>query len=79
MSNNNNELNILDIVSIASLYLSILNYEENFKQTSNDKLLKELYKQDDLINNKIIEKLNILEEQNKTILQLLKGDNNGKL
>lgn len=77
---NNNELNILDIVSIASFYLSILNYEENLKQTSNNELLKELYKQDDLINNKIIEKLNILEEQNKTILQLLKGDNNnGKL
>lgn len=79
MSNNNNELNILDIVSIVNLYLSILNHEENFKQTSNNELLKELYKQDDLINNKIIEKLNILEEQNKTILQLLKGDNNGKL
>lgn len=77
--NKNNELNILDIVSIASFYLSILNYEENLKQTSNNELLKELYKQDDLINNKIIEKLNILEEQNKTILQLLKGDNNGKL
>lgn len=76
---NNNELNILDILSIVNLYLSILNHEENFKQTSNNELLKELYKQDDLINNKIIEKLNILEEQNKTILQLLKGDNNGKL
>lgn len=77
MSNNNNELNILDIVSIASLYLSILNYEENFKQTSNNELLKELYKQDDLIIEKIINKLNKIEKQNSDILKLLKGGNYG--
>ena len=77
MSNNNNELNILDIVSIASLYLSILNYEENFKQTSNNELLKELYKQDNLINEKIIDKLNKIEKQNSDIISLLKGGNYG--
>lgn len=75
----NRDLDFLDLISLFSFYMSIKNYQENLKQTSNNELLKELQKQDDIINNQIIDKLKIIENQNKQILDFLKGENNGKL
>ena len=75
----NRDLDLLDLISLFSFYMSIKNYQENLKQTSNNELLKELQKQDDIINNQIIDKLKIIENQNKQILDFLKGENNGKL
>lgn len=75
----NRDLDFLDLISLFSFYMSIKNYQENLKQTSNNELLKELQKQDDIMNNQIIDKLKIIENQNKQILDFLKGENNGKL
>ena len=75
----NRDLDFLDLISLFSFYVSIKNYQENLKQTSNNELLKELQKQDDIINNQIIDKLKIIENQNNQILDFLKGENNGKL
>ena len=75
MQNNFNNLEILDILSVISFFLSYLNYEENLKQTSNNELFKELQKQDDIMSNQIIERINNVEKQNGEILKLLrKGD-----
>lgn len=75
----NRDLDFLDLISLFSFYISIKNYQENLKQTSNNELLKELQKQDDIMNNQIINKLKIIENQNNQILDFLKGENNGKL
>lgn len=75
----NRDLDFLDLISLFSFYISIKNYQENLKQTSNNELLKELQKQDDIMNNQIIDKLKIIENQNNKILDFLKGENNGKL
>lgn len=75
----NRDLDFLDLISLCSFYISIKNYQENLKQTSNNELLKELQKQDDIMSNQIIDKLKIIENQNNQILDFLKGENNGKL
>lgn len=71
-----NNLETLDILSIISLIISILNYQENFKQTSNNELLKELQKQDEIMTNEIIDRLQTIEKQNKKILNILEGGKN---
>lgn len=71
----NNEFKTLDILSIISFCIAILNYQENLKQTSNNQLFSELQNQDTLMNDKIINSLNKIELQNQKILNLLKGDN----
>lgn len=65
----NNNLETLDILSIISFCIGILNYQSNLKQTSNDELLKELKIQDTDYLQKII-------SQNEEILKLLKGGKN---
>ena len=75
----NRDLDFLDLISLFSFYISIKNYQENLKQTSNNELLKELQKQDDIMDNQIIDKLKTIENQNNQILDFLKGENNGKL
>lgn len=69
----NNNLEILDVLSIISFVIAVLNYQENLKQTSNNELLKELQNQDVTMNDKIINKLKLIELQNKEILDFLKG------
>lgn len=71
---NNSET--LDILSIISFIISILNYQENLKQTSNNELLKELQKQDEIMTNEIIDRLQTIEKQNKKILNILEGGKN---
>ena len=72
----NNNLETLDILSIISFVIAVLNYQENLKQTSNNELLKELKNQDVTMNDKIINKLKLIELQNKEILDFLKGGKN---
>lgn len=64
-----NNIELLDILSIISFCIGILNYESNLKQTSNDELLKELKLQDTEYLQKII-------SQNEEILKLMKGGKN---
>ena len=75
----NRDLDFLDLISLFSFYISVKNYQENLKQTGNNELLKELQKQDDVINNQIIDKLKIIENQNNQILDFMKEENNRKL
>ena len=72
----NNNLETLDILSIISFVIAVLNYQENLKQASNNELLKELKNQDVTMNDKIINKLKLIELQNKEILDFLKGGKN---
>lgn len=72
----NKELDFLDVLSVLSFYISIKNYEGNLKQTSNNELLKELQKQDEVMTNEIIDILQTIENQNKKILNILEGGKN---
>lgn len=75
-----NDLEVLDILSIISFTISLLNYKENLKQTSNNELFKELQNQDATISDKIIKVLHKIELQNQEIINLLKkGDYYGYL
>lgn len=60
-------------LAVVSNYCQIESYELNKKQISNDELLKYLEHQDNDYLKTIIEQNIQLIEQNKTIIQLLKG------
>ena len=55
-----------DQLQIFSIWLGLMNYEENKKQTTNDDLLKELKTQDKVYLDRII-------EQNELIISLKRG------
>ena len=67
MSGNN--LDFLDMLTILSVMLQIMGYQNDMSQSSNDDLMKELQKQDKAYLEKIIE------NQNK-ILSILKDISN---
>lgn len=46
MNNQNEQLSVLDIITVISLVLQIMGYEQDRQQVSNDVLLKELQRQD---------------------------------
>ena len=56
----------LDSLEIFSDFLQILNYIENKQQTTNDKLMQELQKQNEMYLKEILNKLERLENGNKT-------------
>lgn len=64
VDNQNNGLSFLDALTVFSVILQALGYQQDQRQTSNDVLFKELQKQD----KEYLEK--ILQNQNK-ILELL--------
>lgn len=64
---------ILNIISIASYLLSIQNLQLNQQQTSNDDLNKHLQEQDDILQEQNEVYLKKIIEQNKEIIELLKG------
>lgn len=76
--NNNTQMpwnyDILNIISIASYLLSIQNLQLNQQQTSNDDINKHLQQQDDILNEQNDKYLTQIIEQNKTIIKLLKGE-----
>ena len=64
---------VLNIISIASYLLSIQNLQLNQQQTSNDDLNKHLQEQDDILQEQNEVYLKKIIEQNKEIIELLKG------
>lgn len=70
MNNENKQFDLLDILSIFQTGLSVINYQENIRQSSNDDIMRALDNQDRNYLKTII-------EQNNEIVKLLKkGDNN---
>lgn len=66
MDSQNNSLSFLDMLTIFSVMLQTVGYEQDQRQTSNDVLLKELQKQNILYLDKIIENQHkILEKLSK--------------
>lgn len=68
MNGNGNNLEFLDILTILSVVLQIMGYQNDMSQSSNDDLMRELQKQDKAYLDKIIE------NQNK-ILSILENEN----
>ena len=63
MSSNGNNLEFLDILSILSLLLQIMGYQNNMSQSSIDDLMQELQRQDKIYLEKIIENQNKILEK----------------
>lgn len=78
MNNNNNtagNLEFLDIVNIVQLALSFINYRQNSRQTSNDEILKELNKQDNVFFMQILKNQEeILKNQEEILKELGAND-----
>lgn len=64
MTSRNGSLGFLDMITIASLLLQVINFDMDLSQSSNDELLKELHHQDRDYLGQII-------ENQKKILELL--------
>ena len=67
---------ILNIISIASYLLSVLNLQLNQQQTSNDDINKHLQEQDEILYEQNERYLTKIIQQNEEILTLLKGGKN---
>ena len=64
MNGNGNNLDFLDVLTILSVALQIMGYQNDMSQSSNDDLMNELQRQDKEYFKKII-------EQNNQILSIL--------
>ena len=58
MNNSGNNLNFLDMLTILSVMLHIMGYQNDMSQSSNDDLMRELQRQDNAYLEKIIENQN---------------------
>ena len=63
MSGNVNNLNFLDMLTILSVMLQIMGYQNDMSQSSNDDLMMELQRQDKAYLEKIIENQNRILEK----------------
>ena len=63
MNNRGNNLNFLDMLTILSVMLHIMGYQNDMSQSSNDDLMKELQRQDKAYLEKIIENQNKILEK----------------
>ena len=63
MNNNGNNLDFLDILTILSVALQIMGYQNDMSQSSNDDLMKELQRQDKAYLEKIIDNQNKILEK----------------
>ena len=63
MSGNGNNLDFLDVLTIFSVALQIMGYQNDMSQSSNDDLMKELQRQDKAYLEKIIENQNKILEK----------------
>lgn len=63
MNNNGNNLDFLDILTILSVALQIMGYQNDMSQSSNDDLMSELQRQDKAYLEKIIENENKILEK----------------
>ena len=64
MNGNGNNLDLLDVLTILSVMLQIIGYQNDMSQSSNDDLMRELQRQDKAY----LE--NIIENQNKILEKL---------
>ena len=60
---NGNNLDFLDVLTILSVMLQIMGYQNDMSQSSNDDLMKELQRQDKAYLEKIIENQNRILEK----------------
>ena len=60
---NNNNLDFLDVLTILSVMLQIMGYQNDMSQSSNDDLMRELQRQDKAYLEKIIENQNRILEK----------------
>ena len=58
MNGNGNNLDFLDVLTILSVILQIMGYQNDMSQSSNDDLMRELQRQDKAYLEKIIENQN---------------------
>ena len=63
MNNNGNNLDFLDMLTILSVMLQIMGYQNDMSQSSNDDLMRELQRQDKAYLEKIIENENKILEK----------------
>ena len=63
MNNNGNNLDFLDVLTILSVVLQIMGYQNDMSQSSNDDLMRELQRQDKAYLEKIIENQNKILEK----------------
>jgi hypothetical protein len=63
MQNNNNNLNFLDVLTIFSVMLQVMGYQNDMSQSSNDDLMRALQEQDRTYLEKIIENQNKILEK----------------
>ena len=63
MNGNGNNLDFLDVLTILSVMLQIMGYQNDMSQSSNDDLMKELQRQDKSYLEKIIENQNKILEK----------------
>ena len=63
MSGNGNNLDFLDILTILSVALQIMGYQNDMSQSSNEDLMRELQRQDKAYLEKIIENQNKILEK----------------
>ena len=63
MNNNGNNLDFLDVLTILSVALQIMGYQNDMSQSSNDDLMMELQRQDKAYLEKIIENQNKILEK----------------
>lgn len=63
MNSNGNNLDFLDVLTILSVMLQIMGYQNDMSQSSNDDLMMELQRQDKAYLEKIIENQNKILEK----------------
>ena len=63
MNGNGNNLDFLDMLTILSVMLQIIGYQNDMSQSSNDDLMMELQRQDNAYLEKIIENQNKILEK----------------
>ena len=63
MNGNGNNLDFLDMLTILSVMLQIMGYQNDMSQSSNDDLMRELQRQDKAYLEKIIENQNKILEK----------------
>ena len=63
MNNSGNNLDFLDVLTILSVALQIMGYQNDMSQSSNDDLMRELQRQDKAYLEKIIENQNKILEK----------------
>ena len=63
MNGNGNNLDLLDMLTILSVMLQIMGYQNDMSQSSNDDLMRELQRQDKAYLEKIIENENKILEK----------------